>query len=337
MSLIDDRLGVLATCFGSLILARWAYSSIANLTFFFFRRSGMPRYLQPRPGAVSDSQEPWALITGSGSGLGRALAFELAGQGFNIVLHGSNAAKLSAVQEELQATHPFRSVRTLVLDARICVLLDAPDLAARLDEVARGLQDIQLRVLINNVGMPQARPEVRPPLDAIDTFTYDELLHNVSGNAIFPLLLTRALYPLLVRSQPALIVNLGSTMPGMGAPLFPSYGPAKAFAMTSAAELRLENRLEGRDIEVLGIDVLGFTGTDTIKEEPSLMVPDAATFARAVVRSVGCGYPSVTPYLPHALFFWTFRMMPSWVRDRVLVNLMRTMRQESADKLKTSD
>jgi 17beta-estradiol 17-dehydrogenase / very-long-chain 3-oxoacyl-CoA reductase len=334
MPLIDARLGALATYLGTLILVRWGYRSISNLAFFF-RRSGLSRYLQLKPSADSEGKGSWALITGSGSGLGRALAFELAGRGFNVILHGSNAAKLGAVQEELQATHPSRSIRALVLDARICVLLDGPELAARLDKVAESLQDIQLRVLINNVGMPQARPEVRPPLDAIDTFTYDELLYNASGNAIFPLLLTRALYPLLVRSQPALIINIGS-IAGMGPPLFPSYGPAKAFTITSAAELRLENRLEGRDIEVLGIDVLGFTGTDTIREKPSLLTPDAATYAKAVVRSIGCGYPCVAPYLPHALFFWTLGVIPSWVRERVLISLMKTMRQEYADKLKTS-
>lgn len=48
----------------------------------------------------------------------------------------------------------------------------------------------------------------------------------------------------------------------------------KAFTVASAAELRLENMVEGQDTEVLGIDVLGPTGTDTIKDKPSLLIPD---------------------------------------------------------------
>jgi 17beta-estradiol 17-dehydrogenase / very-long-chain 3-oxoacyl-CoA reductase len=334
MDRIDGSFVMLATGLGALALARLSYRLVANMAFFL-RHSGVQRYLQLDPGEISRDKESWALITGSGSGLGRALAFELAGGGFNIILHGSNEAKLSAVQKGLQAAYPSRSIRTLLLDARICTLLSGPDLAAKLDEVAQSLQDIQLRILINNVGMPQARPELRPPFDSIDTFTYDELKENASGNAIFPLLLTRALYPQLVHNQPALIVNTGS-FAAMGSPLFPSYGPAKAFHMTSAAELRLENRIEGRDIEVLGIDVLGFTGSDTIKVKPSLLIPDAATYAKAVVRSIGCGYPHVAPYLSHALFFWTLDLLPLWVRERVLVNMMKTMRQEAADKFKTS-
>ncbi len=105
--------------------------------------------------------------------------------------------------------------------------------------------------------------------------------------------------------------------------------------MTSAAELRLESRLEGRDIEVLGIDVMGVTGTDTIKTEPDLMTPHATSYAKALIRSIGCGYPRVAPYLPHAMFFWVLDILPSMLRDRLLVNLMRTMRQDYIDKLKS--
>jgi 17beta-estradiol 17-dehydrogenase / very-long-chain 3-oxoacyl-CoA reductase len=333
MALIYSYLGIPAKFVGAFILARWGYHLGLNLVFFL-RGSGVHRYLEDGPGANRDKiKQSWAMVTGSSSGLGRALAFDLAGRGFNIVLHGSKESKLRGVQNDLQATHPSALVRIIVLDARDLILLEPHDLAVKLEGIARSLRDIKLRIVINNLGMPQARPELRAPFDKIDSFTYDELLQNASGNALFPLLLTRALYPQLVQHQPALIMSIGSTLAGMGAPLFPSYGPAKAFVMTSAAELRLENIIEGRDIEVLGIDVLGFTGTDTIKSKPSIMIPDARTYARAVVGSIGCGYPRATPYLPHALFLWVVENFPAWVRERFLVSTMRSMRQEAVDCL----
>lgn len=319
---------------GALVLARSGYGLVSNMAFFL-RRSGVRRYLQITPGAEANSKGSWVVITGSSAGLGRALAFELANWGFNIVLHGSNAAKLEAVQAELQTAHPSCSVRILVLDARVCALLNGADLEEKLDAAVKSLDDIHIRILINNVGMPQARPEVRAPFDALDTFTYDELLHNASGNAIFPMLLTRALYPQLVRNQPALVINMGS-LAAEGFPLFPSYGPAKAFLMASTAELRLENRVEGRDIEVLGIDIAGVTGTDTIKDKPNLMLPDAPTYAKAVVRSIGCGYARVTPYLPQAIFLWIIRTLPPWIGDRVKATMMKGLRQEADAKLKSS-
>ncbi|CAI6089083.1 unnamed protein product [Clonostachys chloroleuca] len=320
---------------GLLVLARWGCSLAAD-TAIFFRRSGVRRYLEAKPNASAGAKESWALITGSGAGLGRALAFELAGWGFNIVLHGSNAAKLEAVKEELQAAHPSRSVRTLVLDARIGALLNGADLEAKLNAAVKSLDDIHIRILVNNVGMPQARPEVRAPFDALDTFTYDELLINVAGNAVFPLLLTRALYPQLIRNQPALIINMGS-LAAEGFPLFPSYGPAKAFLMASTAELRLENRIEGRDIEVLGIDVVGVTGTDTIKDKPNLMLPDAPTYAKSVVRIIGCGHVRVAPYLPHAIFLWVIRTFPLWLGDKVKANMLKGLRAEAAAKLQSAN
>ncbi|VUC32481.1 unnamed protein product [Clonostachys rosea] len=320
---------------GLLVLTRWGVGLAANMAFFF-RRSGVRRYLDVKPNAGASAKESWALITGSSAGLGRALAFELAGLGFNIVLHGSNAAKLEAVKEELQAAHPSRSVRTLVLDARICGLLNGADLEAKLNAAVKSLDDIHIRILVNNVGMPQARPEVRAPFDALDTFTYDELLLNVAGNAVFPMLFTRALYPQLIRNQPALVINMGS-LAAEGFPLFPSYGPAKAFLMASTVELRLENRIEGRDIEVLGIDVAGVTGTDTIQDKPNLMLPDAPTYAKYVVRSIGCGHARVAPYLPQAIFLWVIRSLPSWLGDSVKASMLKGMREEAVTKMKNGD
>lgn len=336
MALLNNQIALLATGLGTLVFARWIYKLAENLAFFF-RPSGIQRYLQPNTvnHAGETTQEPWALVTGSGSGLGRALAFCLASHGFNVVLHGSNAPKLLAVQRDLEAAHPTRSIRTLLLDAFICTQLAGPELAAKLNEVAHSFRDITLRVLVNNVGMPQARPELRPPFDKIDSFTYDELLQNASGNALFPLLLTRALYPLLIQNQPSLIINIGSWV-SKGLPLAPSYGPAKAFLMASTAELQLENLIEARDIEVLGIDVLGFTGTDTIDDPPNILVPDATTYARAVVRSVGCGYPSVAPWAPHAIVFWVLEVLPRGIRRQILCSLTKSLRRQYAEKLALS-
>jgi 17beta-estradiol 17-dehydrogenase / very-long-chain 3-oxoacyl-CoA reductase len=336
MFILNTHVASLATGLGSFVLLRWIYKLARNLAFFV-RPSGIQCYLQTKsnedPGSAA--KEPWALIAGSGSGLGRAVAFSLADHGFNIILHGSNASKLHGVQNDLQAAHPTRSIRTLILDAMIGTRLSAPELVIKFDKVAHGFQDINFRILVNNVGMPQARPEHRNPIDKIDIFTYNELLQNVSGNALFPLLLTRALYPLLARNQPALIINVGSWV-SQGLPLAPSDSPAKAFLMASNAELRLKNIIEGRDIEVLVINVLGFTGTDTIHSPPNILIPNAKTYAKAFVRSVGCGYPIVSPWLPHAVLFWVLGQLPRGIRERFLCHMIISTRRDCADNFKIS-
>ncbi|KAH8649295.1 hypothetical protein BX600DRAFT_419444 [Xylariales sp. PMI_506] len=334
MASVDDRLSLAAICIGVPILVYWCYGLIFNLVFFLFPPRGVGRYLKPpKADTAGAAQEPWALITGSSSGIGQGLAFEFARQGFNIVLHGSNSTKLRAVQEKLRKAEPNRSVRVLEFDARECVTLDKDSLTTRLDGIARSLEDIQLRVLINNAGTSHARrARNRPMCDAIDGFTYDELRHNASLNAIFPILLTRALYPQLIRNQPALIINIGS-IASMGLPLFPTYGPSKAFTLTSAAELRLENRIEDRDIEVLGVNLMSVAETGEGNGAPRFMVPPVETFAKALMRCIGCGYPCVVPYFPHAVAISVVQMLPQWLYDWVWSAALKAKRQEDEEKL----
>ena len=44
----------------------------------------------------------WAVVTGATDGIGKAIAFELASRGFNIVLVSRNAEKLNATAKEIR-------------------------------------------------------------------------------------------------------------------------------------------------------------------------------------------------------------------------------------------
>jgi hypothetical protein len=70
--------------------------------------SKLPRYLHA-PGFS------WALVTGSTSGVGLALASELCSRGFNVILHGRNQAKLEDVRSKLLIEFPSRQSRLLYL------------------------------------------------------------------------------------------------------------------------------------------------------------------------------------------------------------------------------
>ncbi|KAL6405444.1 hypothetical protein AUP68_11200 [Ilyonectria robusta] len=213
---------------GVVTLLRIVYKFVSFLALCISPPSGLSRYERTAAGATA-----WALVTGSNDGIGHAFSSELARRGFNVVLHGRNAEKLTAVKSELASQYPARQFRIIIADASDLSNLSFPGIAA-------SLSDIPLKILINNAGAMMPRHQFGP----VDSFTTEELCANISVNATFPLLLTGVLMPLLVANQPSLVLNVGS-LADVGMPLFPSYGPSKAFLMNSSIELGLESALEG--------------------------------------------------------------------------------------------
>ncbi|KAJ1444138.1 hypothetical protein B484DRAFT_388968, partial [Ochromonadaceae sp. CCMP2298] len=57
----------------------------------------------------------WAVVTGATDGIGKAMAFEFARKGLNVVLISRSEDKLQACAEELKAKHSVE-VKTLAVD-----------------------------------------------------------------------------------------------------------------------------------------------------------------------------------------------------------------------------
>lgn len=57
----------------------------------------------------------WAIITGSTDGIGKAMAFELASKGLNLLLVGRNPLKLEATSKEIRDGHDVE-VKFVVID-----------------------------------------------------------------------------------------------------------------------------------------------------------------------------------------------------------------------------
>src|ERR1700756_821060 len=84
-----------------------------------------------------------ALVTGAGSGIGRACALKLAEHGYSVVLAGRRQAALDAVAQEAQA------LRGEAL-AVSCDVTDAHSVAALFDTICARFG--RLDVLFNNAG-----------------------------------------------------------------------------------------------------------------------------------------------------------------------------------------
>ncbi|WP_035854393.1 SDR family NAD(P)-dependent oxidoreductase [Cryptosporangium arvum] len=129
-------------------------------------------------------------LTGATDGLGRAVAHRLAAEGFDLILHGRDQARLDRVAAEIGG-----SPRTVRADL------------SQLSQVRRLAADVsaatdRLDVFISNAGLGSPDPERRVSADGHE-------LH-FAVNYLAGFLLARQLLPLLRRSAPARIVFVAS-------------------------------------------------------------------------------------------------------------------------------
>jgi NAD(P)-dependent dehydrogenase (short-subunit alcohol dehydrogenase family) len=180
------------------------------------------------------------LVTGGGSGIGRAIAMAFAASGAKVAVIGRRTAPLEEVAREL-------GDRGIVVRGDV----SQPGESARIiDEVTTALGGLD--VLVNNAGVY--------PLGPLAETSDDDLRAAFSTNVIAPMALIRDAIPAL-RASGGVVVNVGSTVARI----------AKAnMAAYSSSKLALEQATRSLAVELgpLGIRVNcvapGMTSTDMI-------------------------------------------------------------------------
>lgn len=296
------------------LLAGFGVIALSYLSLRFFRFV----YLYARPSSLHRyryGRESWCLVTGASDGIGLGFAQELAMNNFNVVLHGRNITKLQEVKSRLNHDFPNVQFRILVADTTSLS-------TAQLKDIVASVSDLNLTVLINNVG----GSSVWKPFE---DYTMDETDYVINLNARFPAQLTRALLPLLTRqSGPSLIINVGS-LGTIGTPYVAPYSGGKAFLMSMSKSLDLELRTEKKSVEVLAVPVGKVTNTGSNSKDPvDFFTPDARTMARAALGRVGCGKAEVIGYIGHAVQQFVSDLLPDWVRESVMVAVMKGFKDD---------
>lgn len=170
-----------------------------------------------------------AIVTGASSGIGRAVAAELARSGARVVLAARRATELAAVAGELDAAGPGRAVAQPT---------DVTDEKAIERMVARAIAEFgRVDILVNAAGLGGFGPVHK--LDA-------ELLDRVwAVNVRGAILCAKHVVPILAAQGQGAIVNLGSVSSKRGWPQGTPYVASK-FALRGFTEcLRLELRDSG--------------------------------------------------------------------------------------------
>lgn len=175
----------------------------------------------------------WALVTGSGSGIGRALCFKLASQGLNVVLVSLDDDHLENTLSSLREKYPaleFRSVG--------CDFVPGSDYLAKIRDAT---SDIDVRCVFNNAGFIVT--------GFVDQSPLSKLLSNVECNATASFAIAHHYLERMVsRNLTGCVVFTSSVAGFVPTPFAASYAATKAFVSQLACSLHIE-------VGGLGIDV----------------------------------------------------------------------------------
>lgn len=313
-------------------------SNVARFLLPYLKPSKLHRYLHD-----TDGKPAWALVTGATDGIGKQFSHELAGRGFNVVLHGRNPTKLAAVQDELVRKFPAREFRSLIADASNISCSNCQGQGrgrstaspsrrtpVDFDALAASLDDINLTILINNAGGAPT-----PMYQFLHETSEATIVDSVNLNGVFPILLQAKLLPQLIRNGPSLVMNIGSFAEN-GLPLVTPYASSKAFVTLLSTTIPNELAIKGHrdDVEILNVRVGETTETSAITRPVGLFAPSASTMARAALQRVGCGRPLVVGYFPHAIQQAAMNLMPRSLRNTGFQDVIRTRWIEQQEKIK---
>src|SRR6202008_1235417 len=160
-----------------------------------------------------------ALVTGATSGLGRAIAFQLARDGAEVTVHGRDAGRGVQTVEEIQ----LQGGRAHLVAAD---LGDATSIAGFAEEVG------DIDILVNNAGF-----SVWGPTETFALASFDAMF---AANVRAPFLLVTAFAPGMMARKTGSIINISSMAGRLGLTGGAAYGATKAvlasFTQAWAAE-----------------------------------------------------------------------------------------------------
>jgi len=216
------------------------------------------------------------VLTGAGSGIGRSLALELARRGSFMVLVGRNQERLSSAAGEAQAA----GGRAVTFDFDVSQVHGHERLAGFAVEHLGGVD-----ILINNAGVSSFQEFARQ-----DPADIDRLIRtNVTG----PLLLTRAVLPLMLAQGRGRIVNVGSAFGSIAFAHWAAYSASK-FALRGFSEA-LRRELDGSGVGVTYVapratrTPLNSDAVYQLSKKTGMNMDSPETVALAIVKAIETG------------------------------------------------
>ena len=241
-------------------------------------------------------------ITGASSGIGRALALELAGRGYDLFLTARRLDMLEQVRTDIAAADPARRVEVRQLD-----VTDDADVATAIAEAAEKLG--RCDIVVANAGVGNS------PRVGEGGMERNRLI--VETNLIGAMATIDAAVALFRRQGGGQVVGISSVAGVRGLPGSASYSASKAGVAVYLESVRAETYREPITVTTIAPGYIDTPINQDMKSRPFLVDVEKGAQITADLIERGVGYATV-PRFPWTVVKPLLRVLPtSWLARSV--------------------
>ena len=263
-----------------------------------------------------------AIITGAGSGIGKALADELARRGAHVVINDINEERIKSVSEGIATAGGAVTASTLDVadyDAVKKVIEDTAGAHGRID------------YLFNNAGIAVAGPA--------EDFTIDDLRSVIDVNLYGVVHGVAVAYPLMVKQGFGHIVNTASIEGLIPFATSPSYGTSKYGVVGLSQSLRIAGADHGVRVSAVcpgfiktaifddskAINMDREKGMEAMNRQLRSITPEEC--ARDILRGVERNKAIIVVTRAAKIGWWLYRLSPDFIIGSMIRDY-RNMKKE---------
>jgi uncharacterized protein len=217
----------------------------------------------------------FALVTGASKGIGKAIAFELAKRGCNLLLTSRSKDLLEAMAEKLKKDFSI-DVHVFVSD-----LSDASAPKRLLDFCT--VNNLSINILVNNAGYGL--------WGSFSELTMELQLNMLRLNNENLVHITHLFIPFLKANSPSHILNVSSTSAYQAVPTMAVYAASKIFVLNFSRALRHELKAENINVSCLvpgttSTEFMDRAGQQPLKERAEKVAMTPETVAAIAVKGM---------------------------------------------------
>jgi len=237
------------------------------------------------------------LITGASSGIGKALAYELAGRGYALALAARRLGALEDIRDDIQAKHPSATVAVHPLD--VVAYNTVPGMISACVESLGGLD-----ILFANAGIGLG--------EKVGKGRFTEARRTIETNLLGAMATVDATVQYFLEKGQGHIVGTSSVAAFRGMPRSASYCASKAGFAIYLESLRAEMIRKSIHVTVLYPGYIDTPLNDMLKNRPFLISAEkgAAMIADMIERKVKS---SMVPVWPWCILGRMLKLLPASV------------------------